>query len=137
MRVLIADDSSIVRERLVALLSELKDIEIIGQAQDSIEALDLFRRLKPDTVILDIRMPRGNGIAVLHAIKQEEAPPTVIMLTNHAYPQYRGKCLDGGADYFLDKSTEFEKVLQIFKGLINSLYGNHASREAVLQPTSF
>jgi DNA-binding response OmpR family regulator len=68
-------------------------------------------------VILDIRMPGGNGIQVLEAIKTSTAAPVVIMLTAFPYPQYRKKCLEVGADYFLDKTTEFERVVEVLEQL--------------------
>jgi DNA-binding NarL/FixJ family response regulator len=117
MRILVVDDSPIVRERLVALLAEVGGVEVVGQAQDVPEAIAAIRALRPDVVTLDIRMPGGNGIDVLREIKKERPAPVVIMLTNYPYPQYRKKCLDAGADYFLDKSTEFEQVAQILKRL--------------------
>ena len=116
MRILIADDSSVVRERLVALLSELKDIEVVGQAEDAPAALDSIQALRPDVVILDIQMPGGNGIDVLQNIKQVQRPPVVIMLTNYPYPAYRKKCVEAGADFFLDKTMDFERVIEVLKG---------------------
>jgi DNA-binding NarL/FixJ family response regulator len=92
------------------LLSELKDVELVGQAKDAQEALEAVRRLRPDVVILDIRMPGGNGITALEAVKADEVAPVVIMLTAFPYPQYRNKCLKAGADYFFDKATEFDSV---------------------------
>jgi DNA-binding NarL/FixJ family response regulator len=116
VRVLIADDSVIVRERLVSMLSEFSGIEIVGQARDATEAIDAIRRLRPDVVILDIRMPGGSGIDVLRAIKKgRKAVPRVIMLTNFPYSQYRKKCMDAGADFFFDKSSEFENVAHVLK----------------------
>src|SRR5437764_11818681 len=100
MRVLIADDSAVVVERLVTLLSELAEIEIVGEAQTCGEATERIRRLQPDVVILDIRMPDGSGIDVLETVKQSTPAPIVIMLTNFPYPQYREKCLRAGADFF-------------------------------------
>jgi DNA-binding NarL/FixJ family response regulator len=117
MRILIADDSAVLRERLTEMLSELPGIEIIGYAQGVQEAIASINRLKPSVVILDIRMPGGNGMDVLQDIKRDKSSPIVIVLTNFPYPQYRKKCLELGADYFLDKSTEFEKVSEIFKQL--------------------
>jgi DNA-binding NarL/FixJ family response regulator len=117
MRILIADDSAVLRERLTEMLSELPGIEVIGYAQDVQEALASINKLNPSVVILDIRMPGGSGIDVLQDIKKGKNSPTVIVLTNFPYPQYRKKCLELGADYFLDKSTEFEKVTEIFKQL--------------------
>ena len=115
MKIFIADDSAVLRERLVEMLSELPGIEIVGYAQDVPEALTSIKKLNPDVVILDIRMPGGSGIDVLQEIKKDKQAPVVIILTNYPYPQYRKKCLGLGADYFFDKSTEFEKVTEVFK----------------------
>jgi len=115
MKIFIADDSAVVRERLIEMLSELPEIEIIGQAQDGLEATNLIKKLNPDVVILDIRMPRENGIDVLQNIKRDKQAPIVIMLTNYSYPQYRKKCMEAGADFFFEKSTEFEKVMEVVK----------------------
>ena len=120
MKVFIVDDSKIVCERLSEMLSELPEIEIIGQAHKAVEAINLIEKLKPDAVILDIRMPEGNGIDVLQKIKKNKTAPLVIMLTNYPYPQYRKKCMDAGVDFFFDKSNEFEKVVEVLKNLIQS-----------------
>jgi DNA-binding NarL/FixJ family response regulator len=114
------DDSAVLRERLTTMLSELEGIEIIGQAKGPLEAQEAIPKLKPDVVILDIRMPGGNGIEVLKNIKNGRNPPLVIMFTNYPYPQYRKKCMDGGADFFFDKSTEFEKLAAVLKKLIKN-----------------
>jgi DNA-binding NarL/FixJ family response regulator len=117
MKVFIADDSTVLCERLIEMLSDIPGIEIIGHAQDVTGALYSIKKLNPDIVILDIRMPGGSGIDVLQDIKKEKQAPMVIILTNYPYPQYRKKCLGLGADYFFDKSTEFEKVTELFKHL--------------------
>ena len=117
MKVFIADDSQVLRERLYEMLSELPEVEIMGYAQDVPEALTSIKTLKPDVVILDIRMPGGSGVDVLQEIKKDKQTPMVIVLTNYPYPQYRKKCMEMGADFFFDKSAEFEKVTAIFKQL--------------------
>jgi len=118
MKVFIVDDSALVRERLIAMISEHPEIEITGQAENAQEATNSIRKLKPDVAILDIRMPGGNGIEVLRNIKKNSSAPTVIILTNYPYPQYRKKCMEAGADYFFDKSTEFQKIIEVLKKLI-------------------
>lgn len=118
MRVLIADDSPVVRERLETMLSEIAGIEIAGEAQDVGEAEDSIERLKPDVVILDIKMPGGSGIDVLKKIKENKSACAVIMLTNYPYPQYRQASMDAGADFFFDKSTEFERISDVLQGLM-------------------
>ena len=117
MMFFIADDSEAVRGRLIELLSEVEGAEVIGQAANTGDAIEGIRRLKPHVVILDIRMPGGSGIDVLKRIKQESRPPVVMMLTNHASPQYRKKCVEWGADFFLDKSRDLECLLMIFRSL--------------------
>jgi DNA-binding NarL/FixJ family response regulator len=120
MRVLIVDDSAIVRERLAALIGQWSwTIELIGQAQNALEARDAIWRLKPDLITLDIQMPGGSGIDVLKEIKKEASAPVVLILTNYPHPQYRKACLQAGADYFFDKSTEFDKVAEVLKELIH------------------
>ena len=118
MKVLIVDDSILLRERLTAMISELSEIEIIGQAENAQNAINSIRILKPDVTILDIRMPGGSGFEVLENIKKDKWHPLIIVLTSYPYPQYKKKCLDSGADYFFDKSTEFQKVIELLKKFI-------------------
>ena len=120
MKVFIADDSAVVRERLVEMISELPGIEIIGQAQEALEATNAIMKLKPDVVILDIRMPGGSGLNVLKDIKKDPDAPVVIMLTSYPYPQYRQRCIDEGADFFFNKSTEFDRVTEVLEKLIRN-----------------
>ncbi len=120
MQVFLVDDSAIVRERLASMLSEIKYVEIAGEAENAHDALQDIEKLKPDAVILDIRMPDGNGIDVLEKIKKSRPAIQVIMFTNYPYPQYRKKCMNYGADYFFDKSTEFERVAEALKRLMES-----------------
>ncbi len=118
MKVFIVDDSALVRERIIAMISENPGLEITGQAKNAQEGINSILKLKPDVVILDIRMPGGNGIEVLTNIKKNKSAPTIIILTNYPYPQYRKKCMEAGADYFFDKSTEFNKIIEVIKKLI-------------------
>lgn len=122
MRVFIADDSAMVCERLKNLLAPIEGITIAGQAHNVPEAIDSIRRVKPDAVILDIQMPGGSGFEVLQQVKRDEPAPIVVMMTNYPYPQYRKKYMEAGADYFFDKSTEFNKVVGLFDRLQSSQY---------------
>jgi DNA-binding NarL/FixJ family response regulator len=117
IKIFIVDDSLIVRERLSTMLSELANIEIVGQAENVAEAVSAIPKLQPDVVILDIRMPDGSGIDVLRTIKQDKSAVVIIILTNYPFPGYRQKCLQAGADFFLDKSTEFDQIPQLFEQL--------------------
>jgi two-component system response regulator DevR len=114
-RVYLVDDSELVRRRLVDMLSDIEDVEIVGQSGDPEEAEAEMRRLSPDVVILDIKLPGKNGIEVLSDIRKDVPTPLVIMLTNYPYAQYRRECTDAGADYFLHKATEFEQINDILR----------------------
>lgn len=115
MRVLIVDDSALVRERVTALLSEVETVEVVGHAETVREATTSVEELHPDVVILDIRLIDGSGIDVLTYIKQHQPELKVIMLTNYPYPQYRKRCLEAGAEFFFDKSTEFEQIAAVVR----------------------
>jgi len=114
-KVFVADDSPLVRERLISLLTELPNVEVVGQTGAAVEAIDSIRKLKPTAVVLDISMP-GGGMSVLETIKKEDQAPMVIMLTNFSNEPYRRRCFQLGADYFFDKSNEFDKVIQVLRG---------------------
>ena len=117
MRVLIADDSDILAERLATALKKVSGIEIVGRAWTAAGASESIWRLKPDVVILDLCMPGGSGISVLENLQRDIATPVVIVLTNYGQSQYRKRCLAKGASYFFDKSVEFEKVVEIVRNL--------------------
>jgi len=115
MRIVIVDDSVVVRQRLIRLITDLDGVEVVGQAADVPEARDMVQALKPDVAILDIRMPSGSGADLVPDIKQLNPALKIIMLTNYALPENRKKCMDQGADFFFDKSTEFQKVVPVLK----------------------
>jgi YesN/AraC family two-component response regulator len=100
------------------MLSELPEIEIVGRARDGQTAIHLINKQSPDVVVLDIRMPKQNGMDVLQNIKRNGPVPLVIIFTNFPYPQYRKRCTQLGADFFFDKSTEFQELKNIFNKLI-------------------
>ena len=118
MRLFIADDSEMLRTRLVDMLTEIKGINVVGEARDSREAVERVEALNPDVVILDIRMPGGDGILALESIKKSrKRQPKVIVFTNYPYLQYRKRCMDAGADFFFYKALDFEKLLDLIRDL--------------------
>jgi DNA-binding NarL/FixJ family response regulator len=110
MKIFIVDDSKIVCDGLKKVIEEIDGIEMAGMAGNAPDAIRSIAELKPDAVILDIRLLGPSGIEVLRDIKNRKLPALVIMLTNYPYLQYRKKCEELGADYFFDKVTEIEKV---------------------------
>ena len=107
-------------QRLVQALGEINGVEIVGRARTGAEALQALRDLRPEVVILDIRMPGGTGIDVLEGMRKEKLATITIVLTNFAFPQYRRRCLQMGARFFFDKSAEFAEVSEALSGLIHN-----------------
>ena len=137
LQVLIADDSAIVRERLVSMLCDVDGVEIVGQAEDGFQAANLICELKPDAITLDVHMPGGTGLAVLQKIRRDmlqfNAAPVVIMLTNYSHGLYRRKAMDAGANFFFDKSTEFEKVREVLVSMADLELSNCQARSCADQ----
>ncbi len=133
MKVFVADNSALLRKQIIGVLSELRGIEIVGQAQVAPEALRAIRERQPDVVTLDIRMSDGGGIDVLKKLKQEGSAPVVIVLTNSISPPYRKSSVEAGADFFLDKSTEFKELRGIIQSLLERFdsTGAGAARDCV------
>lgn len=121
MNIFIVDDSEILRERLRSILSDIKGVKIVGEAEDVATAKEFLTASTPDVVILDIRMPGGSGIDVLEMIKHQKPSIKVIVLTNYPYPQYRKRCMELGAEFFLDKSTEFDRLPGVLQQIIGGL----------------
>lgn len=114
VRVLVMDDSPVVRNLIVAMLEDIGSVDEVVQVADAPAAVEAVLDEPPRIAILDIKVPGNqslrNGIDVLRAIKRSKPETEVIMLTNHAIPLYRQTCIDAGASYFFDKSSEFDQL---------------------------
>ncbi|MDO8671396.1 MAG: response regulator transcription factor [Dehalococcoidia bacterium] len=117
LRVFIADDSALIRDRLKGMLAEQGGIEIVGWAENAVQAIPAIRRLDPDVVILDIRMTAGDGMPVLKDIKSSQPDRVVIVLTAFPSPHHREAYLAAGADYFLDKTRDILKMTELLSEL--------------------
>lgn len=115
VKVYLVDDSFAVIEKLSTLLTDIKGIDLIGHTGNAPDAIESIRKLNPDVVILDIRLLGGSGIDVLEQIKKEQPAPVVIMFTHYPYPEYQKKCMELGADYFFDKVTDVEKLIEVIR----------------------
>ena len=118
MKLAIADDSAKLRERIKDLVMMFTTAEIVGEAENGVEALQLIEDKEPDLVILDIRMPEMSGIEVLKKVKERRSKMKVCILTNYPYKQYKIKCLAEGADYFLDKNKDFPQLISLIAELV-------------------
>ena len=113
MKVLIADDSTLIRMNLRKLLSSVKTISSVLVSQDVPSTIEQLTSANPDVVILDIQMPGGTGFDVLKYIQETDLSITTIVLTNFASDNNKKKSIELGADYFFDKSNEYERILDI------------------------
>ena len=117
VKVLIVDDSAALRQRLVEMLSKIKQLDIVGDVGNVSAAHDAVKALHPDLIVLDIRMGDGSGIDVLREVKRHNPATKVIILTNFPEPQYERKCTELGADFFLRKSTDSHRLVEISERL--------------------
>ena len=106
----IVDDSVAIRSRLHDMLERLENVRVVGEAGGAGQAVSEILTLRPHSVLLDLNLGASNGMQVLRAIHLEAPEIVFVILTNHAEPQYRRACERAGAAYFLDKSTEFDRV---------------------------
>ncbi|MNC86952.1 Transcriptional regulatory protein DevR (DosR) [compost metagenome] len=117
MKIFVVEDSVPVRERLIEMIGEIGGFELVGDAATFDEAVDGIRRTKPDIAIFDIQLAAGSGIDALAEVKRELPGLRAVVLTNYATPQHEKASADAGAEYFLDKSADFEKIAEILESM--------------------
>lgn len=115
--VLVVDDSALIITRITDLLEEVKGISAIRSSMSYDEAVELLKTFKPDVALLDINLPGKSGIDLLEYIKKNFPAMLTIMVTNQATDFHRDQCFKTGADYFIDKSKDFDKIPQILSEL--------------------
>ncbi len=116
-KVFLVEDSAAIRMRLIDMLGDVEGIEIVGGADSPASAIEGIQRTRPDSVVLDIHLRGGSGIEVLREVHPVNPGIVFIVLTNHSDCQYREIYTHAGASYFLDKSSDFEKVKEVIAGL--------------------
>ncbi|MFD9423332.1 MULTISPECIES: response regulator transcription factor [unclassified Streptomyces] len=126
-RVVVADDQAVVREGIVMLLGLLPGIEVIGSAKDGDEAVRLVAELAPDVVLMDLRMPRCDGVEATRRIRQEFPGTQVVVLTTFADDDSLLTALRAGARGYLTKDSRGEEIVRAIEAVL--------SGEAGLSPT--
>src|SRR5690349_15642955 len=110
MKVFIVEDSPAICERLVEMVEGVEGNVVVGQADTYEGAVAGIAESHPDVAIFDIKLARGNGIDALAAAKRGQPDLFGIVMSNFATPQHRKASADAGAEYFLDKSADFERI---------------------------
>jgi DNA-binding NarL/FixJ family response regulator len=114
--VLVADDERLIRGGYRMIISGAPGLEVIGEAADGVEAVEMARRLRPDVVLMDVRMPRLDGIAATRRIAAFDAPPAVLVVTTFDLDEYVFEALRAGACGFLLKDAREEQLLAALRG---------------------
>jgi len=112
IRILIADDHQLVRQGLMALLSVKPGIEVIGQAADGVEAVELARSLEPDIVLLDLLMPNKDGIEATREIKAEDPDARILIITSFSEDENVYQAIKAGALGYLLKDSSPQELMQ-------------------------
>ena len=130
IRVLVADDHTIVRDGLVALLNGSGDCQVVAQASDGITTVDLAMKTQPDVVVVDISMPKLNGIEVVRRLTKELESTRILVLTMHAEEEYVMHVVRAGAAGFLLKDSASAEMLAAVRALAGGrgYFGTHASK---------
>src|SRR5919199_3219674 len=111
-RLVIADDHALVREGMRAMLTGEPDLKVIGEAQNGQEAVELCRCSCPDLVLMDVRMPKMNGLEATRAIKEECPQTSVLIVTSHHDTEYLLQALKAGAAGYILKEATKQRVIE-------------------------
>ncbi|MGZ5233293.1 MAG: response regulator [Burkholderiales bacterium] len=123
MKIFLVEDSIPIRQRLVEMIEANGLHSIVGEADNFEDAVAGISRSQPDVAIFDIKLARGNGIHALAEAKRRQPGLRSIVMSNYTTPQHRKASADAGADYFLDKSADFERITEILSLLHNGQRG--------------
>ena len=117
IKVVVADDHTILRQGIKALLDNQAGIEVIGEAKDGREALTLIERLQPDVILMDIAMPGLNGLEATRRIKKKFPKIKVLVLTMYTNEEYVFQILQAGANGYLVKETAFQDLISAIRAV--------------------
>lgn len=117
IRVLVVDDQSLIREGLTIILDSQSGIRVVGQAADGREAISLASRLQPDVILMDIKMPRMDGIKATRQIKEEYAKTQIIILTTYAEDELVFEGIRAGASGYLLKDITRDQLVEAVRGV--------------------
>ena len=133
IRVLVADDQPLVRSGFRMILDERHDIELVGEAEDGLEAIELARKLEPNVILMDVRMPRLDGVEATRRLLADGSSARVLILTTFDLDEYVYAALQAGASGFLLKDVRPDELVDAIRVVAagNTLFGPAATRRLV------
>ncbi len=117
LKVLLVEDSALIRRHLVALIEDTGDVTVSGEVETEADAIDALRLVRFDAAVVDLQLREGSGFGVLQHLRVHYPDLLAIVLTNSNTPAMRARSLALGAHHFLDKSSEFERVAALLESL--------------------
>ena len=111
IRVVLADDHPVVRDGLVAMVNQQADMEVVGEAGDGEEAIALYERHRPDVMVLDLRMPKRDGVAVVQRVLEINPKACILIMTTYDGDEDIFQCLSQGAKGYLLKDAPRQEIL--------------------------
>jgi two-component system NarL family response regulator len=117
IRVVLADDHPVVRDGLVAMINQQADMEVVGEAGDGDEAIALYEQHRPDVMVLDLRMPKRNGVAVMQRVLEINPEARVLVMTICDGDEDIFRCLSQGAKGYLLKDTPRQEILSAIRAV--------------------
>ena len=148
-RIVIAEDHKILRQGLRSLLSTSDDLEVVGEAQDGMDAIQTIRESNPDLVLLDLNMPKMDGIAVIKDIKRRSPETKILALTMHKNEEYILEVFKSGGNGYCPKSSGHEELMMAIRAVLSGkqyvspeisglvLEGYLESRKTIREKSSF
>jgi NarL family two-component system response regulator LiaR len=127
IRVLVVEDQTVLREGLISILSFQPDIEVVGQAEDGIEAVELVQQTKPEVILLDLVMPRQDGMATIPKIKEIAPDVGILILTSFAEGDRVFQAIKAGALGYLLKDSTRDQLLQAIRDVSQGRASLHPS----------
>jgi DNA-binding NarL/FixJ family response regulator len=121
-RLVLVDDHELARDGLQDILTDVPDVEIVGEAADGREAIELCRRVRPDLVLMDLRMPRMDGLEATREIKREHPKIGVLVMTMHENPDYLLEALRAGAAGYILKDADQDDVVSAIRRVLSGEY---------------
>ena len=117
IRILIADDHYVVRMGLTALVETEADLQVVGEASDGIQVVELYKKHEPDLVLMDLRMPRADGIAATRVIREQFPKARILMLTTYDGDDDIHRALSAGASGYLLKNSTRESLIPAIRAV--------------------